>query len=383
LFARFFAPPQPTLPNAVDYQSRSLSLSERWDDFEKLKGYRWLDPVLYGSIESQLLILEDIAETTGESWEEREKQIKKDMEELQTRWKPTYRPSLIEASFYQQLGLRTSTNFSSELLGKTLEMDLNNSGLARDDKAILLWNTWYKVASKDVASDWREEFSPTRMKERLLDLGPTEQVEWLEIQFVKILCDGSVANSDDSRGEAIAKLIKAFGDLQTVATKSKPFGTREFNSTRVPWERTKLMQNDFDDLESRLLESVDHFIVSNYREVINRLEDLQSDIDAIKGDADEIDEAIEFRDRVIYEAPHLLAFLLREHRYLAIEKTSTGSTGPQWEEKFREIKSKLVQARDVEKKLKEADVKGLQRVSVQEWVGLIDSALSEWPGRRL
>jgi hypothetical protein len=377
LFARFFAPPQPTPPEAIDYQSRTEALTKLWGAFTKLKGYRWLDPVLYGCIESQFLILEDIAETTGTSWAERIRQIEKDMEELQTRWKSTPRPSLIESRFYQQLGLKTSTSFSIELPGKTLEGEVNTVGIASHDKAILLWNTWYKVASEGGASDWREEFSPTRMKERLNDLGPTEQIEWLEIQFGRILCDGAFANADDSRAEAIAKLIKAFGDLQTIATKSKAFGTREVNPTRVPWERTRLMQNDFDDLETRLLESVDHFIVSNYKEVINRLEDLKSDIDAIKKDADNIDEVIEFRDRVIYEAPHLLAFLLREHRYLAIEQRSNDNASPQWEEKFKEIKSKLAQARDVEKKLDEANIKGLQNVSIEEWAGLIDSALSD------
>lgn len=378
LFSYFFNPPPATPPNPVKYESRTKDIGDLWNKFDQLKGYRWLDPVLYGSIESQLLILEDVAETNGDSWKERLKQINKSFEELRSRWQPIHRPSLIETRFYHQLGLETKTSFSNKSLQGTLEGDLDLSGNSRDDIALRLWNAWHVVAKKDEASAWQKEFSSNTMKERLNALGePTKQIEWLEIQFGRILCDASSSNDDDSRAGAVAKLIRAFGDLQSIATTTEAFGTRETRPTRVPWERTRLMQDDFNKIEERFLESVDYFIVQDYKKAIGELDPLLVDIETLRTKANQIDEAIEFRDRVLYEAPHLMAFLVRKHRYTSIDQKSIDGATPEWLDKFKEIKRMFDTAKDIEKKLEKTSVAFLPPVKLENWDRLIDRELSD------
>nr|MCU0718188.1 hypothetical protein [Pirellula sp.] len=379
LFTSFFKTPEFTPPIRVEYGTRTEKLAGLWSDFDQLKGYRWLDPVLYGSIESQLLILEDIAETPG-NLAQRVEQIKESFVDLKSRWKPTLRPSLIESRFYQELGLDTRTRFSSESIQGTLEGNLDVSRKSRDDQAILLWNTWYKVASEGGAQNWRKEFQPSTMKARLDSLGAAEKVEWLEIQFGRILCDASPfnpSNEDDSHIRATAKLIKAFGDLQTIATTTKAFGTSDPKPTRVPWERTRLMQEDFNNIEARFLELVDHFIVQDYKKALSEHSPLLEHIVSLQAKANQIDEAIEFRDRVLYEAPHLLAFLLREYRYIAVDQPSNEEAKKTGIAKFEQIKSMLKPARDIEKKLREERVVELPQVTVEEWDKLIAAELSD------
>jgi Mg-chelatase subunit ChlD len=331
-FYRFLSstpPPHSPVGNAASIQERFQTLDRYWGDFQSLASYASWDPLLYGELESQLIALENVAETVGDTWAMRINQFESDLLRAKTRWQCNRRVSLTETEFNQRV--RRCNVFRDEVLAKmmnpTLEplaslLQQSPTGIwsNRDDRALGVWRCIETVARSDDASRWNETFTQSMLQKSFEFIGKasTGQHEWLEIQICKILFEEMDWNqternkSFDETAKAFAKLISCFSWIQQIANKS------DESTLNLPYERLAWCRRELLELDNQFYAAFDSFCANKWSESLGLSESLlKSDgvISALHDKAKRIDLQIYTRDKVIREVPHLLALLMRLGRY--------------------------------------------------------------------
>jgi len=284
-------------------KSRYENLDGLWSRMQGLReGNAWnwnpmrRDPMRFARIESQLLLLEDIAERTlgeeeetetapSQRWSRRIDDLKKEITEVEKEWNSDWRVSLVESEM--QLGVG------------------RDRSLKGDDSALLLWKELRSHAS-DPSERWTKFFNQGILQQLPQSSTSTaSNPDWLELQLVRILhqeVDWSRNDQRDDAAKAIAHCLKTFGTLQELACRPNP--------ELVPWIRETVLKCD-----QSFLKAVDLLVANRFKPCIDECSALQLQLDLLKQQVDILERAMLGRDRAIHFAPHALATLMRMGRY--------------------------------------------------------------------
>lgn len=309
-------------------------IDKLWEDFAKLRSCSRWDPLAYAEIESQLILMEDLAENNASPtvWSEYLDQAGQNLDKLKASAMFARRASLVEAKSHSLV--RPCNFFSSGVLAESNASEtpwLSNppfwqSGaqgtgsdpnpelakLPRNDRCLQVWSVMEKYAKANEASGWARAFTKVKMASALAYIGSPEgndDTEWLEIQILKILLDeidweNATEKSFSEASEAVAKSIAAFSELQGIA--SSP------NAELSWWTEQRLM-----GLDREFLQAFDHLIANQFDLCIKKLATLESPLLGLRTMKDQLDAGMESRDLAFGMAPHALAALMRLHRYVA------------------------------------------------------------------
>ncbi len=315
-----------------------LQLDKLWDSFAKLRACGRWDPLAYAEVESQLILMEDLAENNASAtvWKECLKQAEQNIDRLRANATFDRRVSLVEAKSNSLV--RPCNFFSSGVLaesdaaetpwmsnppfwpsgsqGPTSDVKQEIAKLSRNDRCLQVWSVMQKFAQANDASGWSRAFTKQKIVSSLEYIGAREgndETEWLEIQILKILLDEIdwENESEESAGQAraaVAKFIAAFSDIQGIA--SSP------NTELSWWTEQRLLELDRD-----FLLAFDLLIANQFDLCFNRLKNLEEPMAGLKKLKNQLDAGMESRDRAFGIAPHALVALMRLHRYVADNST--------------------------------------------------------------
>ncbi len=320
-------------------------IDKLWEDFAKLRSSSRWDPLVYAEIESQLILMEDLAENNASPavWPEYFNQAGQNIDKLRASAMFARRASLVEAKSHSLV--RPCSFFSSGILAESNASEtpwLSNPPFwqsgpqgtgsdpnpeltkpSRNDRCLQVWSIMEKYAKANEASGWARAFTKVKMASALAYVGVPEgsdDTEWLEIQILKILLDeidweNATEKSASEASEAVAKSIAAFSALQEIA--SSP------NAELSWWTEQRLMGLDRD-----FLQAFDHLIANQFDLCIKGLARLENPLSGLRSMKDQLDAGMESRDLAFGIAPHALAALMRLHRYVAdtATKDQTRST---------------------------------------------------------
>ena len=309
-------------------------LDKHWENFAKLRACSRWDPLAYAEIESQLILMEDLAENNASPavWPEYLKQVELNIEKLRASATFSRRASLVEAksnslvrpcNFFSS-GILAESNsaetpwmsnplfWQSASQGTTVDPKQEIAKLSRNDRCLQVWSVMQKFAEANDASGWSRAFTKDKMSSSLAYIGAIEgndETEWLEIQILKILLDeidweNASEKSATEANAAIAKSIAAFSEIQGIAASP--------NAELSWWTEQRLTELDRD-----FLQAFDLLIANQFDLCLQKLSKLESPMAGLTKLKNQLEAGMESRDRAFGIAPHALVALMRLHRYVA------------------------------------------------------------------
>ncbi len=303
-----------------ELQSKFDELDQLWGRLLELEFCSRTNPIGYATIESQLIQMEDLAESNSQRWNDFRVLVAKEIDALESKSKFVRRASLIESTlhgsvlsnglFDKKLLNESRSSVASWLENPPFWREGSGSAVAnpvnRDDRCLQVWTVLQQIARSNEANRWTEYFAAERLEQCLKYVGPNDREktpEWLEIQFVQILRDALGADArSDSAVKAIALAIKNFADIQEIAFAVNPELSR--------WIRTDLLE-----LDTFFLAAIDQLVANQFDSCSEKLLSMEKNVQKLSQFARDLNDAMQLRDRTIRLAPHILAGLMREFRY--------------------------------------------------------------------
>jgi len=310
---------------ASELQSKFDELDKLWERLLEVEYCSQTDPIAYATIESQLIQMEDLAESNSQRWKDFKLRAAQEIEVLETKFRFDRRASLIESALHGRA--LSSGQFDKNLLKESTSpaapwlknppfwREASSSVVAnppnRNDRCLQVWTVLQQIARSDEGSQWTESLVAERLEQYLKYVAPNDREkdpEWLEIQFVQILRDalGTSAQSDSARSDAaskaIALAIKTFADIHEIAFAVNPELSR--------WTRKDLLE-----LDALFLAAIDDLVANQFSPCAMKLVSMKENVQKLSQFTLELDVAMKLRDRTIRLAPHILAGLMREFRY--------------------------------------------------------------------
>jgi hypothetical protein len=293
-------------------QSRFEDLDRLWTALDALRNRSYLgwspvrwDPMRFALLESLLLQMEDIAETTLQEsteansslWLDRVQSVERELSEAERGWKSERRVSLVESEIECRLG--RNAMFSNNVLNGVAGSERSPS---RDDRALALWHELRNVASQH-PSQWSDVFNASLLQ-RFQDLGPlptTQPSEWLELQWVRTLhqeIDWNRPEANEKASEAMARTLHALARLQELVCH--------------PNRRALVgLDEEISNLDQAILRGVDHLVANEWDASIRQCQDLETALEELRKRKDLREQAMLGQDRALERIPHALATLLR------------------------------------------------------------------------
>jgi len=309
-----------TTNSGNELQPKFEELDKLWERFKALEVCIQSNPIAHATIESQLLQMEDLAESNSNRWNEFAKRASKDIDDLEAESKFERRVSLIESALHSEV--RSSDIFDRNLLKECKSKAapwIENPPFWRDspspatanpttrnNRCLQVWTVLQQIARSDDASLWSEFFAADRLQQCLNYAGPNDREknpEWLEIQLLQILRDALIGEGKtDASSKAIALAINAFSDINDIAFAPNPELSR--------WTRNELLE-----LDSTFLAAIDHLIANQFELCTEKILSIKENIRKLEQSSRDLNDSMLLRDRTIRLTPHLLAGWMREFRY--------------------------------------------------------------------
>ena len=303
-----------------ELQAKFDELDQLWGRLLELEFCSQTNPIMYATIESELIQMEDLAESNSQRWKDFLRLVSKEIDALESKSRFGRRVSLIESMLHGSV--LSNSLFDKKLLKESrssvapwLESppfwrEASNSASAnpvdRNVRCLQVWTVLRKIASSNEANRWSESFSAERLDQCLTYVGPNDREknpEWLEIQFVQILRDALASDvRSDAAVKSIALAIKTFGDIQEIAFAINPELSR--------WTRKDLLE-----LDALFVAAIDQLVSNQFESCTEKLLSMETRVQKLSQFAIDLNAGMQLRDRTIRLAPHILAGLMREFRY--------------------------------------------------------------------
>ncbi len=308
------------------------NLASLWSRLVGLRSMRSIEPFAHAQVESQLIHLEELAESsTDDSGTASDanaplsnkfiKDVERSLSDLETKRDSIPRVSLIEAKLASQA--RNSTIVFGDNVNESIDVRLEDllirgsaklpeSNTNRDQQCWQVWrfladpaNELAKVSADLQSSIWKDRFSSSCLTRCLEYVRQPANHEWLEIQLLRILLkevDWQSTLLEPLRIEAVARVIGTFDRLQSVACAAEP--------EICLWTKEEVQK-----LDSVFLQAFDLLVANDYQGCVSLLKGIEADLGELGNKVHRLGSAISLRDSVVHVAPHLLAAWVREQRY--------------------------------------------------------------------
>jgi hypothetical protein len=292
------------------------------------RAYRW-DPIGYAKAESQLLALEEIAFSRPSSFvkasqivEDAIVAIKKPVVDLQV--------SLIEDRARNRYFHDKKKRYdeidalATKLLDKLAQSEEEVPGfwkspaqaepaekkplpemeLSNDERPMLVWQLYAFAAKRQLDSLWKKVFTRQRLRDAIQYCDQRDD-GWLEINLLRRIendIDWELPVSD--RVTACAKSIELFSRIQSLSTIVEP---------EVSW----WLEQSKTKVEATFLRGFDHLLANQAVESLARFSGPQfaEDLANLEARLNRLNEVVEAMHESLHDAPHLLAYLLREYQF--------------------------------------------------------------------
>lgn len=318
-----------------ELQTKFNELDQQWGRLLELEYCSQTNPIAYATIESELIQMEDLAESNSQRWKDFLRSVSKEIDVLESRSRFVRRASLIESILHGSV--LSNSLFDKKLLKESKSSVapwLENppfwrevSSLAtanpvdRNVRCLQVWTVLQQIARSNEANRWTESFSAERLDQCLTYIGPNDREknpEWLEIQFVQILRDALASDvRSDAAVKAIALAIKTFAGIQEIAFAINPELSR--------WTRKDLLE-----LDALFVAAIDQLVANQFESCTEKLLSMETRVQKLNQFAIDLNAGMQLRDRTIRLAPHILAGLMREFRYEAEQQNP-------WKQLAREL----------------------------------------------
>ncbi len=299
------------------FASKPEEMNGFWDRYDKLKPSLQWEPLRFAKIESQLIQMEELAESDSKRWLIFKGRVEADLLDLETRSFFDRRVSLIESKLHSQV--RPCKIFSTEVMNSKAiwiekppfwqgDQESSVANLTREDKCLQVWTVLEESARSEKAEIWATSFTKERLEKCLAYCGQVEQdnVEWLEIQILRILVDALPSETNSDAIKSLARTLQLFCDLNKIAFDPRTELTR--------WTRKRLL-----GLDQMFFNVFDLFVANQFKESIQAFESMNGRVNELMDDFKKLKDAMAIRDKVFWLTPHLLSALMREYRYASIE----------------------------------------------------------------
>ncbi len=321
------------ISNATDLDKKTYDqLGDLWKRFVRLSPMRSVDPIEFSKIESQLIHLEELAESTAGASNSGDgpaqpalqrflAQVAQALTALEIRRDQIPRVSLVEAVMISRA--RKSESLFGDIAALTVDGKLEDylvrgAGSPPAENANRngqCWQVWRllaepakelnKIGVAQQSSSWNDRYTQECLARCLQYVRDPTAAEWLEIQLLRIILheiDWQAQPVSPFRNEAIARIVGSFDALQSAACAPNP-------------ELSLWVKDDVQRLDKSFVQAFDLLIVNDFENCVKLLRGISTDVDSLVHKSNRLSEAASFRDSMIHMTPHLLAAWLREQRH--------------------------------------------------------------------
>ena len=323
-------PPANVAAIQSDWTEKFRDLDGNWSRFSKLKSCAWLDPMRYAKVESQLIQMEEIAETNATfQWRKFQNAVSEDLTNLEESCKFERVVSLVETKLHCEV-------FPSKVISEPVLMESRSrdvawfnsppwlsekpkvssarderTRLSRNDRCFQVWTVVEKIAKSEAATEWDRTFNSVSLQACLDYIGPVDpdqKMEWLEIQLLRILLeeiDWDFRSKEVTEAEiskSCAQAIRIFSEIQSIAVDANP-------------ELSRCLGKEVLKLDSEFLKGFDLLVTNEFKSSLNTLKRIENEVLQLKQDKDHLVKAMYVRDRAFHFVPHALTFWMRSFRY--------------------------------------------------------------------
>lgn len=331
-----------TTSSTVPIQERLDRIDALWSQLneqEYQNAYRW-DPIGYGSVESQLLALEEIALYQPNAFSKTKERVASALKHLK---RPTlsFGVSLIEDrardTFFngsqtvidymsidaaatqlireleqgQLPGFWRGTTPPTQPEGTPPEEPPADTKLGEQLRPELVWQLYLRCSRRNIEL-WEEVFQPQRLLDAIEYAGQGRS--GIEINLLKRLAHdidwqlvdsgGATANLREYQRDAApacAKALDLFDRIQTLATHPEP---------EVSW----WLRPRLGSVEGQFLRGIDWLLANQFTEAQKEFAEVERLLSPIESNGLALAQIVSHCHRTLYAAPHLVARYLREYQ---------------------------------------------------------------------
>ena len=354
-------PSMPKIQGAsqTELTDKFKELDVNWNRFSKLSKCAWLEPMLYAKVESQLIQMEELAETNASApWKKFQNAINGDLGKLEESCRYERYVSLIETKLHSDVF--PSRVISERILSESRLQDtpwitsvpwlpnsLSSQGardgvksLSRDDRCFQVWTVVERIARSEGATEWDRTFNKKYLQQCLDYLGPLDsgrKMEWLEIQILRILFEEidwgrrTSELTESNLAKACAQAIRIFSEIQEIAVDANP-------------ELSRCIGKETLALDAEFLKGFDWLVANDFKNSFNILKTMEKEVMVLKEDNNLLAKAMSIRDRTFHKVPHLLAYWMRSYRYANTDQDRDDARSEA--ERLGEIMRRAIQLKD-------------------------------------